>query len=148
MHAVFIPFGIKSAVDLLTMDLQCQSYQLPVKSPDGKKDSFIWVKGHLRLAPFGIYEYVFPRQYKDMVLTTLNFHEPSYKIYYNQLKMKVILKVLRKILRAEPIPEEIDTSKAFVWMKNDVAFIPIGIREDRDIVEQFGEFKGWTHEAL
>ena len=142
MHAVFIPYGIKSCVEHLLADMQAQKYKwrfYKKKEPD----KFLWTTGSLRILPFGIYEYVFPKEDKDIVLTTLGFHNPSPKYDLGKARMFI----LRKILNVSPIPE-FKTDQHYLWIKQHVSIIPIGIREDVDMTEIETESKGWSHEEL
>ena len=45
-------------------------------------------------------------------------------------------------------PKKFSTAKSFFWIRQNIAIIPIGIREDGEFIEKEGEFKGWTHEAI
>ncbi len=153
MHAVFSLYGIKTAVDHLIMDMQSQKFQLPLKK-EGEEDKFIWMQGHLRILPFGIYEYIFPRESMDLVLTTMNFNSEFKREDYDINKEFSILgmkikpfEYFKKFLGVKEIPV-FKNDKKLVWMRDNVSFIPIGIREDKDLVEPEGEWKGWTHEAI
>ena len=145
MHVIFIPYGIKSKVDLLLQDMQCQKFQLKIFKK-GEKDKFIWMQGSLRLLPFGVVEYVFPREYLDHVLTTLNFNVVQYP-QHQGLKLKIILNIIRAFLMADKIPK-FKTDQSMIWMKEHISIIPIGIRKDINLKETQGEFAGWEHEAI
>jgi hypothetical protein len=143
MHVIFIPYGIIQAVEHLKIDMQAQKFPLLMHSPDGKETKSILVQGGLRIAPFGIIDYVFPKEYKDIVMTTLKFNMPDgYKI------PKAYLTMVRKALKCKPIPKKIDTKEILPWITQDISLIPIGIREDKTYTEVDGEFKDWYHEAL
>lgn len=142
MHVIFIPYGVIHAVEHLKIDMQAQKFQLPMHSPDGKETKIL-VQGALRLAPFGVWEYVFPKEYADLVMTTLKFNMPD---GYGLDKVKMAM--LRKALKAKPVPKNIDTKEILPWITQDISLIPVGIREDKTFTEKDGEFKDWTHEAL
>lgn len=144
MHVIFMPYGHKQSVDHLMMDMQAQKFKLPLSFTFGKEKKEIWIQGNLRLCPFGIWEYCFPKEYKDIVLTTLNFHQHNNKDRYNIGKY---LFLIRKILRAEKI-KDFDKKDKLLWIKDNVEIIPIGIREDADMIESSGEYTGWKHEAI
>ena len=72
MHAVFIPYGHKRLVETFLRDIEAQKYNLKLTSPEGKESS-IMIEGQLRVLPFGFYEHIFPKEYMNEVLTTLNF---------------------------------------------------------------------------
>ena len=141
MHAIFMPYGHKQWVDQFLRDMAAQKYQLLFTSPDGKKTKKIWIEGQLRILPFGIYEHVFPREYLELVLTTLNFHKETYNLG------KTKLKILRRMLKAKKAPK-FKPKEILFWIKKFVSIIPLGIREDADMIEPQGKYKGWTHEAL
>jgi len=155
MHAVFIPYGHKRWVDLLLRDMEAQKFDLPMLSPDGKQTKLARVEGQIRVLPFGVYEYVFPKEVMDAVLTTLDFQVKEEHYILKQIKgipFKPI-KILRKLLNLKEIPE-FKTDKMYPWLKKDysgnqvVAIIPLGIREDADYIETKGDFKDWKHEGL
>ena len=143
MHAVFIPYGIKQSMDHLFMDMQAQKFLMPMYK--GKEKGQIYVQGSLRLLPFGVYEYVFPKEHKDAVLTTLGFDKKNYPQY--KYKTLPIVSILRKILSCKKIPK-FNTDNKYLWVREHVSLIPVGIREDGEILEQKGEYAGFTHEAL
>lgn len=101
----------------------------------------------VRLMPFGFIELIFPKEYQDVVLTSLNFHQPApYNLNKNVLGFNP-LSLLKRFLKIEDSPK-FDTSKRIIFPKYDVSIIPIGVRYDADIVENSGEFVGFTHEGL
>lgn len=144
MHVIFIPYGIKDLVEVLFRDMQAQKFTLKLYSPDGKTTKEHMIQGSLRMLPFGFWEYVFPKEHLDCVMTTLNFNEP--------LRYPIpdwAMKLIKKTLKVEDIPKKFDTSKKFPWIKEHVNIIPIGIRKDAEgIKEPVGEWEGWTHEAI
>jgi len=151
MHAIFIPYGIKDKVDLFVRDMQSQKFQLPVYSPDKKETKTIWMQGSLRILPFGVMEYVFPKESMDLVLTTLRFmksEHPNTKGLRTSYVPPFILNRMRKLLKADEIPD-FKSDMSLIWAMNDVAIIPIGIRKDGDILEPANApLAGWSHEAI
>lgn len=150
MHAIFIPYGIKDCVDIMMRDMQSQKFQLPIHSPDGKETKMQWIQGSLRILPFGVMEYVFPKESMDLVLTTLRlqgcvnggrFERTSYVSPFK-------LNMIRKMIKAEPIPK-FKTDQQLIWMMENVSIIPIGIRKDGDVLEPPNALlPGWKHEAI
>jgi len=141
MHALFIPYGEVDCVNRFYRDLQSQNYILKMENSDGEKKNQ-YIKGGLRLAPFGVVDYVFPKEYKNEVLTSLGFHnENPYKLG------KVRLALLRNFLKCKK-PGKFETEMQYIWYKENVSLIPLGIREDPDIVGMHEDDKGYTHEAL
>lgn len=143
MHVAFIPYGIKQAVDHLFMDMQAQKFQLRIYK-EGEKDKYIWMQGQLRILPFGICEYVFPKEMKDLVLTSLDCDKIHGSI---SQKMKMGISTIRKMLNLKEIPE-FKKDKSLIWIKEFVSIIPVGMKEDGDIIESEGPNIGWSHEAI
>ena len=152
MHAIFIPYGMDDRVQNTLRDMKSQNFQIPYTSPTGEKKVY-WTKGSLRILPGGVYEYIFPKEYKNEVLTTLDFHKPmaynlDQEIKFGPLKIKPI-NYLRKFLRIEEIKkEDFERTKGFLWDKEHVGIICLGIRHDGELKEIGGKWDGWTHEAL
>lgn len=144
MHAIFIPYGIKSAVDRLIADMTAQKFLWTLTHPDGSTKK-IWVQGSVRILPFGMMEYVFPKEYANEVLSTLEFHKLSHTQYKHIGKY---IAILRRLLRAEKVPEFKLLENVIPWIKDDVAIFPVGVRYDGEMTEEDGPNKGWSHEAL
>lgn len=139
MHAVFMPYGKRSEVELLLRDMEAQKHLLVMRK--GKQEKKQWLQGQVRILPFGVIEYIFPKEDKDAVLTTLNFKEKNFNL--GKLKIGFI----RKMLKCKKIPK-FNEKKHYLWIKTYVTIIPIGIREDKDIVGITALDKGWTHEGI
>ena len=124
MHAYFITRGIKQDVDEFVKWLETRSLRLPLKDKDGK-ESVIPLQASLR--PVQLWEFVFPENEKDAVLTTLKFHE---KPPADSISMKLKIAALRKMLGAEKIPEFKTDNRMlmpdFPW----VAITALGVRYD------------------
>jgi len=153
MHFAFIPYGIKNMVDFVVEDLNHK--YLPLKlTKEGEKDIYVLTQVQVRILPFGIYELVFPKEFKDEILSAMR--ADSKGEYYDRLNKSLLrikpLDVLRKVLHLDPIPEFKKTQHPNIpipeYMKF-VSIIPIGIREDREITEPEGsQFAGFKHEAI
>lgn len=141
MHFVFIPFGKRECVELLLREMEAQKFEFPIER-DGEKKK-LWAQGAIRTLPFGIMEYVFPREYLDTVLTTLLPIRDRYPVGW------VREQVLRKITKTKKIPKSWKKDQKFIWIIQNVNIIPIGIREDgRTQTKEVSPFNGWSHEAL
>lgn len=145
MHAIFILYGKRSKVERLLRDMEAQKHFLNMRK--GKKTQGIWTDGHVRLLPFGVYDYVFPKEDKNLVLTTLGFDKRGVSTGGTTFKIKFIKSIIKKALDLEDIPE-FDNKLKYLWARESISIIPLGIREDGDMTETGGEFKGWTHEAI
>lgn len=149
MHAVFIAYGRVNWVEVFLDDVKAQ--KLPYKfTKEGEEDKFLISQVGFRLLPFGFYDVSFPKEYKDIMLTGLDFHKKNQERYRVP---EIILKQIRKVLHVEEA-KDFDTSQAIPFIKGmdlnhrDVAIIPIGIRDDEYIVDDQGETKGWRHEGI
>ena len=149
MHFVFIPYGVRTEVETLMRDMEAQKHKLKMRDKDGK-ETFCWVSGAIRELPFGVKEYIFPRENRDCVLNTLmppmraEWKHPIGERYIIGWFRKLALK---KIFKTEKMPEWSAESK-FLWIKDNVNIIPIGIRNDEEIEEKMGGYAGYIHEAL
>lgn len=146
MHAVFIPYGKKEWVDIFLRDIMAQKLPIKATTKDGKEFHTI-IECQLRVLPGGMYEFVFPKEYKDLVLTTLDFHKPiSYgldkEIKILGMKFKP-LDYVKKFLKLED-PGEFKTDNQFPWIKMFVSIIPLGVRYDRELTAE----DGTIHEAI
>jgi len=145
MHFVFIPYGIKEFVDRLVVEMQCQKFLLKVYKEGEKEAKGEWVQGSVRILPFGVYEYVFPKEDLDVVLTSLKISPDGKPQEYAD---KFVLGVMRKALKLNPIPK-FNNDKKFLWINEHVTCVPLGIRKDGEITEPEGnKYAGYTHEAL
>ena len=141
MHIAFIAYGMRSKVELLLRDMEAQKHFYKMWKK-GEKDKLLPASAQLRILPFGVFEYICPREDLDIVLNTLG-NNPHGKYITNFKK-----EVLRKALKLQKIPAW-KTEKIFLWMKEHVNIILLGIREDEDIIEAKGRpYEGWTHEAI
>jgi len=133
MHAGFIPYGKRSEVELLLRDMEAQKHFLINTDGTGQ-----WIQGQVRCLPFGVYEYVFPKEDLDIVLHTLDFDGNRYGIN------NFILYFIRKFVRFDKIPNY-KKEKNYLWVKDNVNIIPLGIRADAEI---FDDLINKTHEAI
>ena len=139
MHFAFIPYGKRSEVELLLRDMEAQKFKLLMKKGNELKD--IWLQGQIRQMPLGIYEYVFPKESMDAVLWTLDAKQDRYGL--GSFKKWV----LKFMIKCESIPE-FKKEHQYLWIKDNVNIIPLGVRYDSEVTDYKGENEGWTHEAL
>lgn len=143
MHFAFIAYGARSEMDLLMRDMEAQKFQLKL-TKEGEKDKAVFIPGQVRVLPFGVIEYVFPKEYMHIVLNTMcnNTAPNRYGI------PKLFQTMFRKALKLKPVPEY-NKGEKLIWTIENTSIMPIGIREDSTIIEpkDMG-FKGWLHEAI
>ena len=138
MHLLFFLYGSRLWVETLLRDMEAQKFKLPMRK--GKEKKYMWVQGQIRQTPFG-YEYVFPKEYLNIILTTLDMkHTP-----YNLSKLQFF--AIRKLMRLKKIPIYSEEER-FIWLRDNISILTLGIREDGEYTDPSGEHKGWTHEAL
>ncbi len=144
MHVSFIPYGERSCVERMLRDMEAQKHLMPMTK--GKQKRGAWIPGQIRELPFGVKEYVFPKESLDMVLRTLNAtrDKSAYGINFK----KIVFATLRKLLKLKPIPEYKKKGELYLWGKAFVSIIVLGIREDGEVVGVYIDDKGWLHEAL
>lgn len=143
MHFAFIPYGNRKDVEYFLRDLEHKWFNLVMKK--GNDQKIMTISAQVRQVPGGIYEYVFPREYMDMVLAALIKETERYPI------PKLILRRIQKTLRLEPIPEYKTDKKLLCAALSPEIFvniIPLGIRHDADIIGTKQSDNGWVHEAI
>lgn len=146
MHAVFMLYGSKVWVDFVIEDLQHTKLPMTCRK-EGEPDRIVNIQCQIRTLPGGIFEFVFPKEHADAVLTTLRFHQNApydlgKEIKFGPLKVKPF-DLLRKYLKIEPIPE-FKTDKQLIFPDVSVSIIPIGVRYDTELTEP----DGYVHEAI
>ena len=141
MHFAFIPYGKRSEVELFLRDMDAQKHKLLMTDPDGKQ-LYIWIQGSVRQLPFGVYEYVFPKEDLDVVLNTMLAEQNRYEV------PGWILTGFRKFLRLKKLPTY-GKEHNYLWIKDNVNIISIGYKFDGEIVEpDHSKYPGCKHEAL
>ena len=142
MHVSFIAYGARNWVEHLYRDMEAQKFQLRVFK-DGEADKAMWLQGVLRLLPGGIMDYVFPKEYADIVLHTLTDNKAPNRYKVPPLFMKMLVKGLG----LKPIPSYKKDEK-LLWISEHVSIIVLGMREDSILQETKGSYAGWSHESL
>jgi hypothetical protein len=129
----------------LKIDLQAQKFPMRAHK-EGCPDKFINIQGRLCMGAFGVWEYCFPREYLNQVLTTLLHGDNA-----DAKKLGMRLGILRKFLKCKAPPKKWDTSEKLLWINENLSIIVIGIRDDEDIVlgPNWGkELDGYTTEGI
>ncbi len=148
MKAVFLMRGWKKNFDDMVKWLETRHFQIPVWKNEkdykaGKKPFKVGLlPGSLR--PIQMFEFVFPENDKDQVLTSLGFDKEK---GYLSKKQNLIIGRIRKMMGLKKAPK----FKTNLIMPlpsedmKDVSIIPIGIKEDE--FRWFHDDKNF-HEAL
>ena len=146
MHIDFIPYGERSCVERMLRDMEAQKHLMPMTK--GKRHRGAWIPGQIRELPFGIKEYVFAKESLDMVLRT--FNATSKGDYGNRgvSFKRLVYPTLRKLLKLKPVPKYEKKGNIYLWGREFVSVIVLGIREDGELIGKYIDDKGWTHEAL
>ena len=137
MHFSFIPYGKRDEVELMLRDMEAQKHKLSYLK-NGKVRAK-WIQSQVRLLPFGIYEYIFPKEDRDIVLNTM-IHENKITPYLSNLRVAV----LRKMIGHKKLPKTFEQKSKYLWIKENVSVVPLGFKEDGVIKNPSGEI----HEAI
>ena len=97
MHIAFFVYGKRDLVEDFYRELESKPYIFPFYKGK-KKRELIW-RPQIRIAPFGVTEYIIPKEYMVEVMTMLGFKRCHYTI------SKVKMFALRKALGYDPIPD-------------------------------------------
>ena len=150
MHISFIPYGERSGVERLLREMEAQKHPLIMwKGKKRIKYQSVMISGQIRDLPFGIKEYIVPKESLDLVLNTFatatnSTTDGKYGINFKGM----IYPLLRKGLKLKKLPKKYKTDKKYTWTQTFISVIVLGTREDNDIVGTYVDDKGWTHEAL
>ena len=144
MHFAFIPYGSRTEIERLYRDMESQKFLLKL-TKDGEKDKGVYINGQLRLLPLGVVEYVFPREFRDLVLHTMLDKNSGLDRYGVS---KLFQSIIQKVIKLKKLPKY-ETREKLLWCIDHVSIYPIGIREDGNLIEakDMG-YKGWTHESI
>lgn len=138
MELYFLACGAMHRRMIFEQRLNTIPMVLPFKDKDGtEKIQPIYPM----LQEIKLYRYVFPKDHLDTVVKTLEF-QPGLIKNYNEFNLRAT--ALRKIMKAKKIPEPKADVEPYMIDKENIALIPIGIKEDP--VREFPD--GRTHEAI
>ena len=141
MHVSFIPYGHRRWVEWFLRDMEAQKFPFIMKK--GKKTKSVFLQGAIRILPFGVYEYVFPKESRDLALTSLGFVKDNNNHYLGSAKRAL----LRKMIKHKKIGK-VDNSKKYPWITDHVSILVLGEKADGEFTEKDGVNKGWTHEGI
>ncbi len=142
MHLYFITRGVKHFRDLFVNMMQSQMWRWKRTNLETNKKEVTGVQGALR--PIELWEYIFPEECLDEVLTMLNIRNGDI-INMSKTKSAMLRKALGKDVK--PIPKYKDNPTHFVE-KTGIAIYPIGIKKDPRKDFDFGLAGKWNQEGL
>ena len=133
MHLYFLIRGLKQQVDIFEMFMQTQMFKWKRKNLKTGKEEICQVQGALRIIPFG-YEYIFPEECLDEVLTMLKVKD-AWKL--GKTREWIIRMALGNGVQKIPEYKEVNANR-YIEMRG-IAIYPIGIKKDkREAVEAWG----------
>ena len=98
MHLYYITRGIKEQVDKWIESLESQFL------PYSKNKEGEMIAAQFAVRPIQLWEFVFPKQHRDLILNTCGY--PPVKDWKSKY-----MSVLRMMLKAKKVPDDIDMSK-------------------------------------
>jgi hypothetical protein len=129
MHLYMISRGIKQNRDIWVSFMQSQFFKWTRKNLKTGKDEVSFVQGALR--PIELWEYVFPEECLNEVLTNLKLSSIEAHKNGRNWKDKTALTALRKMLQAEELPADFKAGDVTRVMTVDgVPVHIIGIKKD------------------
>jgi hypothetical protein len=132
MHVIFGVTGIQQNVEIFEKYFQSIPFNMNGVTKDGRNVPIV-MQGQLR--PIRLYDFSFPKEYRDAVLNTLYLYPKKDLSFTNASLSTLPFTALRKFLKLEPIPKT--DSDVSLLGKNlflrDMHTIGIGIREDRNM---------------
>lgn len=152
MHVLFIPYGKRDQVEGLFRDMESQKCIMPLWK-EGELNQGQVLGGGIRALPLGVYDYVFPKENFDVVITTLKQHSSIFagkdsNSWSTIFKKKALKLLLGRVFNYKQIPKDYDDSEKFQWSMKHVRILVLGYREHGVITERYGELAGWSHEAI
>ena len=136
MHLFLLSRGIKQDVEAFFTSLSEMIVPFKLRAKDGKvsPDGDL-VDGAAKIAvrPIQLHEIVFPKESKDVVLTTL-FGKPGTEFSgkTNHPKHQKYVNWLRKVLGIKPIPENWDSSNRFLIKAPAAEMVCVGMKDDKE----------------
>lgn len=147
MHLIFLARGIISQLNVFEMFMQTQMFKWERKNLKTGEIEVVQVQGALRRLPFG-YEYIFPEECLDEVLTMLDARNCLVRWNLGKLRTTILRLIFGKSEdgdRVKPIPEYKDVLTNRFIETRGVAIYLIGIKKDKRMA---WETAGYEQEML
>ena len=127
MHLIFLTRGIKHRVEDYINQLTGKYLKIKYQMPKDTELKDYMVQ--LNVQPVQLWSVVFPKECKDLVLTTIlgkgeSAGKPTSKGF------KKFVYVLRKLLKLDPLPEKWDDTTEMPVNRSDIEKIAIGLKDD------------------
>ena len=121
--------GVQQQVDIFKIFMQAQMFPWKRKNLETGKDEIVQVQGALR--PIQLWEYVFPEESLNDVLTALEI--PHENPHTGQGLSNLKIAALRKMLGngVKPVPDYEPVKNYRYIEKRGIALYPIGIKTDK-----------------
>ena len=142
MHLRFIAEGWDKDLDYMEKWVGQMILPMEVINKKGKKE-IIGCPCYLR--PFRMYDLIFPREQKDVILNTLN---PASAVSLvdgkggkKSYKFRTLINTLRRLMRLKKIPEADKTKGKAAFPEElfkNIRIVGLGIKEDIDFVNEHG----------
>lgn len=126
MHLIIGTRGNQESVELFIKELS--SKYVPVPFRNKKTDKIVNVAQGIHVRPFQLWEIIFPKEQRDLVLSTI-FSNKNTKV--SNPKFRKLYKWLLKLLPFKKMPEDWDDSKHLMVMRNDVEIVGLGMLDDK-----------------
>lgn len=136
MHIFLMTRGIKREVDGFIEWLTNQ--QLPFNYREKPEDALKQYLLQIRVSPVQFWDISFPREHKDLMLTTLFGETCDGKPYHKN--MEKYFSILRMVLGAEKKPEKWNTENRLPRKPSDTEMICVGIKDD-EVKKQITEIE-------
>ena len=124
MDVIFISRGRNTEVKRMIMWLETWMHPFPIIDEKGKK---MMLSNQGGLKPIQLWSYTYPKEEKELVLSTMGFAGEGSNIGWLQGLSQ--MGILRKALKLKPIPEFKKVDTKYI-AKEFVQLMPIGIKED------------------
>jgi hypothetical protein len=132
MHLIFGIRGIMHQTEMFKMFLQTQMWKWKRLNVATGKEEVIQVQGALREVMFGFYEYIFPEECVDEVLTCLEIDDKARAPWWfgvGNMKMFMLRRMIGNGIYKIPKYKRVTTNRYIE--KRGIAIYPIGLKKDK-----------------
>lgn len=138
MHLIIGTRGNKESVELFIKELSSKYLNIPFHNK--KTGKIVPVANAIHVRPFQLWEIIFPKEDRDLVLTTI--FTDKYTHVANP-KFKRLFRWLLKLLPFKKMPEDWDNSRHLMVEHGDVEIVGLGMMDDK-----MSDFTGRSDEQM